>query len=398
MSTDTAEAVAEEGAQEALAPNPLEMSDEAYQDAGGYDAFEAAYVADQEKPSDPEADQEEGEAERAEGGAEDETPDTPDEGADTDPDSPDDSGDNDESDPDSDNSAGDEGENTDDADDDTKSDSVDYKEFHAAITAPFKANGKQMQVGNVEDAIRLMQMGADYNRKMAGFKPRMAILKTLDKAGIDAEKLNFLIDLDKKDPAAIARLVKEAELDPLEMDMSKSDTYEAGDHAPDPQTLAVDEVLDEIKDSPGYTKTLDIVGNAWDQASRDAVYAQPDLLKAINSHVENKIYDVISTEIEHQRGLGKLLGLSDIAAYNQVGDALQASGGFDHLFPEQGQLNTPAPTPIPKKDKSDDKARMERRRAASSTKTAPATPKPKGIDPLAMSDEEYLKLGDKRFL
>lgn len=43
---------------------------------------------------------------------------------------------------------------------------VDYKAGYEQIMALTKANGKTMQVKSVEEAIQLMQMGANYTRKM----------------------------------------------------------------------------------------------------------------------------------------------------------------------------------------------------------------------------------------
>lgn len=269
---------------------------------------------------------------------------------------------------------------------------VNHKNFYEAITAPFKANGKQMQVDNVEDVVRLMQMGANYNRKMAGLKPGMKILKTLEKHQIDESKLNFLIDLDRKDPAAIARLVKEAGIDPIEMDLDTSYTqsnYEIGDGE-----MALEQVIDDIRDTDTYSRTLDIVGSNWDSKSREAVADSPELLRDINTQVGNGVYDVISNEVDRARALGQLMGLTDIAAYHQVGQALQARGGFDHLFPQQRQQTPPAKKAnTPKPESANDQKLKNKRRAASTPKTTTAATN-SDYNPLAMSDEEFLKQAD----
>ena len=41
------------------------------------------------------------------------------------------------------------------------------KEVYNKVFAPFRANGKEIQVKSVDDVISLMQMGANYNKKMA---------------------------------------------------------------------------------------------------------------------------------------------------------------------------------------------------------------------------------------
>lgn len=77
--------------------------------------------------------------------------------------------------------------------------SVNYEQEYKRILAPFKANGKEVEVKSVDDAITLMQMGANYQKKMAALKPNLKILKILENNGLlDEGKLSFLIDLDKR--------------------------------------------------------------------------------------------------------------------------------------------------------------------------------------------------------
>ena len=86
----------------------------------------------------------------------------------------------------------------------------DYKAEYQRLLAPFKANGKDIQVTSVDEALTLMQMGANYNKKMAALKPNLKVLKLLDTHGLlDENELNFLIDLKEKNPKAIMKLVKD---------------------------------------------------------------------------------------------------------------------------------------------------------------------------------------------
>ena len=243
-------------------------------------------------------------------------------------------------------------------------------------------------------------MGANYNKKMQGMKPGLKLLKTLENNEISQDKLNFLIDLDKKDPAAIARLVKEAKIDPLDFDLEQGDTYTAGNHSADDTEVEVDSVLSEIKDSSHYNQTLELVATQWDTASKQAVRAEPQLLKVINDHMASGIYDLISTEIEHQRMLGQNTGMSDLEAYRTVGDAIQERGGFDHLFTsqEQGQQTRPPDDkPAPNKRANDSK-RRDKRRAASPTRQAPDSGKTTDYNPLALSDDEFEKQFNSEFM
>lgn len=271
---------------------------------------------------------------------------------------------------------------------------IDYKAEYERLLAPFKANGKDMSIGNIDDAIQLMQMGAGYNRKMAALKPNMALLKMLEKNELlSEEKLSFLIDLNKKDPTAIAKLVKDSGIEPLEMDLEQ-DTYEPKSYAVNKTELDLDNVIEEIRDTPSFSECIANV-DAWDDKSKQAVANDPQLLRVLNAQVESGVYGLISTTVESERMYGRLQGLSDIQAYQTVGDAIQSNNGFDHLF-EQGQQSQPAIKAQPKK--GNDKDRKDKRRKASPTKQSAPVKAPSDYSPLNMSDEEFMKQGDSKFL
>jgi len=59
------------------------------------------------------------------------------------------------------------------------------EDFVKQITSPFTANGRQIQVHKPEDVVRLMQMGANYNKKMEVIKPNLGMIKSLQAAGIN---------------------------------------------------------------------------------------------------------------------------------------------------------------------------------------------------------------------
>lgn len=269
-----------------------------------------------------------------------------------------------------------------------------YEAEYKRLMSGFKANGKEITPRSVEDAIALMQMGANYNKKMSSLKPHLSVIKLLEQNGLlDMEKINNLIDLSKKDKAAITKLVKDAGIDPMDIDTSKEVAYKPTDRRVDPKELELDSVLEEIQGTESYQKTARIVSQEWDNASKQAIADQPAILRVLNSHVQAGIYDVITAEVERERLFGRLSGMSDLEAYRQVGDALHARGGFDHLTrqmkPEPTKQVVVAPNPKPAKE---DPAK-DRRRAAAPTKAITTTAPAKAQDDfLALSDEEFAKL------
>jgi len=279
---------------------------------------------------------------------------------------------------------------------------VEYEDFYKRITGDFKANGKNMKVDNADDAIRLMQMGADYNRKMAAMKPNMRMLKMLEKNELlSEEKLNYLIDLDKGTPEAIAKLLKDREIDPLDLNVEEGKDYRASDHSVNDTEVELDSVIERIQGSETYPKTIRVVTKEWDDASRQVVANEPQLLELINSHMANGVYDLISTEIEKERTFGRLSGMSDMDAYRTVGDKIDAQGGFNHLYPSQGQeiVDIPAVKEKIANKKAGETKRRDKRKAASPTKPAAPAPKTdKDFNPLSMSDDAFMKQINDKFL
>lgn len=277
-------------------------------------------------------------------------------------------------------------------------DSFDYKSAYEKLLTPFKANGRDIAIKSVDDAISLMQMGANYNKKMAALKPNLKLMKLLENNGLlNEEKLSYLIDLEKKNPNAINKLVKDSGIDPLELNTEKASEYTPNTYRVDDREIELDSVLDEIQGTPTYARTLDIVSTKWDGASKQVIAGSPQLLKVINAHVQSGIYDTISKEVESERMFGRLDGLSDIEAYRKVGDAIQARGGF-------GSVNAPGnpapnkPVVVTPKSKVNEDLLRDKKRAASSTKPAVSSAIPKDFNPLALSDEEFSKVVNPKFL
>jgi hypothetical protein len=273
---------------------------------------------------------------------------------------------------------------------------TDYEAEYKRLLAPFKANGREIQVKSVDDAIALMQMGANYNKKMAALKPNLQLMKMLENNGLlSEEKLSFLIDLDKKNPDAINKLVKDAGINPLDLDGEKAGDYKPKTHAVDEREVELDTILEELQETPTYNQLIQLVAKEWDGNSKQAIAQEPQLLKVLNDHMARGIYDRIRTEVESERMFGRLSGMSDLEAYKSVGDAIQARGGFNDLVDKPTSESQPSPKTVvePPKKKVEDPKLNEKRRAAGPTKTAaPSTPGLSDLNPLSMSDADFAKM------
>lgn len=271
----------------------------------------------------------------------------------------------------------------------------DYKAFYEQVLGkPLKAGGKTIELKSPDEAIQLMQMGADYTRKMQALAPQRKFLLMLENNGLlDEGKLSYLIDLDKKNPEAINKLIKDAGIDPLEIDVNAESTYREGNHRVSDKEAVFVTVVEDLQSSPTGSETLKVF-NTWDHASKEVTWNNPDILSLIHTQRESGVYDRISTEIDRRKTLGQIpTNVPFLQAYKQIGDELAASGSFDDLVQAKPPVQTDK-TPVPvatqvQKPKPAVK-NSDKVNAASQTRSSPKKAESK-VNPLSMSDADFEK-------
>ena len=268
---------------------------------------------------------------------------------------------------------------------------VDYKSEFTRVMSPFKASKRTVTPQSVEDVRRLMQMGADYARKMTDMKPYQRVLKTLEKNDLlDLEKINFLIDLDKKNPEAIRKFLKDSEIDPMDLDLEDDINYRPNDHTIPEREMALDAVFNDIRDTEAFPRTAKIITEDWDTASKKILLDDPSIIRTIHEHVESGIFDQIAEVMENERTFGRLEGLSDLEAYKKVGDAIHEAGGFK---PNPNETSAAGNTDqgSAQSGSESEASRNARKRAASPTKGNAVAGKTKP-NIMGMSDDEIESL------
>lgn len=267
---------------------------------------------------------------------------------------------------------------------------AELKAFYDKIMAPIKANGKEIQLQNADEVVRLAQMGANYTKKLQALQPNLKLLKMLENNGLlDEGKLTYLIDLDKKNPTAIQKFIKESGVDPLEIDTAAEPAYKPGNHRVSDTEMAFQTTLDELMLEPEGQKTVVVVNKTWDAQSKEMLYREPGVLQAIHEQRQNGIYDKVSAEIDRRKMLGQIPSTqSFLHAYHAVGKEMDAQG---LLVPNAAAATQPSrvvdtrPAVRPKTLANDDKAKAASPTAAAAKKVV------QDFNPLAMSDEDFEK-------
>lgn len=273
---------------------------------------------------------------------------------------------------------------------------IDYEASYKKLMAPFKANGKMIELKSPEEAIQLMQMGAHYTKKMQALQPNLKLLRMLENNNLlDENQISYLIDLSKKDPAAIKKLVKESGIDPIDIDTNTDPGYKPGNHQVSDADFRFQTTLEEVSSDPAGKALIQTIHKTWDNESKEALWQDPNILRVLAGHRENGIYDKITEEIERRRMLGQTQNEPFIQVYYAVGQELTKQGAFNPKPAADGSAQKPAETPQnrvletrPAQPKT--VTNSEKARAASPTKAAP--PKvAQEFNPLSMSDEDFEK-------
>lgn len=269
---------------------------------------------------------------------------------------------------------------------------VDVQEFHAKITAPFKANGKDYQISSPEEAISLMQKGLNYNAKMNGIKDYVSAGRMLEQHELlnKPEELAFLIDLYNKKPEAMAKLIKDSGIDAYELGEEKAEGYKPTPiQAPSENVYQLREIIAANKEDAHFNAMYADVTN-WDDTSQQAILNNPDTLLVLQAHKANGAYDTIMKRVNHAIDVqGSKVPVANL--YFQFGKEIYGNGnggGNNNAQATHSTNNTPA-----KVTKTVDPKLAEKRKNLGGLKN---TVKSKSTSQVSTAEELY-SMSDEEF-
>lgn len=259
---------------------------------------------------------------------------------------------------------------------------VDYKSIYEQVFKPFKANGKEITPKSVEDIISLMQMGANYTKKMQLMAPMKKVVQSLDNAKIDEQELNFLIDVSKGDKEAIKQLLIKHKIDPLEIDLDGDNTYSPRNNIASDEDVEFNDTLMDIHDS--LPRIQEILNNTWDDNSKKAILKDPRLMRALHEEVQMGRFDEVQKRLEAEKTFGRYKGISDVDAYIDLVSKM-----------EQERMKTKTQPETPTKTESTKKIPDKSKAAPTKGKTSKSSSSLTAKDLLSMSDDEFNKLSER---
>jgi len=264
--------------------------------------------------------------------------------------------------------------------------------YNQLFGTPIKANGRDFQLRDGAHARSLIEMGADYNKKMQHMRPHMQTLKTLEKEGLleDVDQLNLLLEVKQGNPDAIRKLLAQSKVDLLDVaeEREGQENYVPQNHIVSQAEVEIEQALETIKKSPAYQETLDIMSNTFDTASKKAISENPSYITALNADIESGLYPRVMDMVQYQRDTRQIPNdTSDIDAY---------IGAVRMMAEQEQQQQQQAAPVIPEPEPARKRAPGNRRRKVgmSGSRSSPKKGAKREYDPMAimtMSDDDFEK-------
>ena len=273
---------------------------------------------------------------------------------------------------------------------------VDYKAFYESVTKDFKAAGKVMPgVKDPDKFIKALQMATDYALKTAALKPVLKKAKMLE--DVTDEEFSEMLDFRKRNPEVIKKALKEAKLDPLDLDLEDIQ-YTPQSKIMSDADYEFKETIEKLsqEDAVAFQRTQNIVLNELDSTSKTTVLSNPHILSALQSEVVSGRFEKIQAQALQLKAFGGYNNVPDIELYSYIASemdkqALQKQGVQNNLT--AGEVNAPVTNTVQTKPSvSVVDPELEDKRARAGIQIKPTTPVVKKYDPTKLSDEEFMKL------
>lgn len=276
---------------------------------------------------------------------------------------------------------------------------IDYKSEYEKITAPFKASGKTIQVRDSNEVISLMQKGVDYTKKQQALKPRLKELQILENQNMLGDNLGYAIDLFNGNTKALAKLIKERNIDISELspnmygdEEDNSPDYTPTNYSISDAEMRLKDVELTLKDSPNFQRLFTTL-TELDDDSKAKFRSNPDLLLRLNEHMDSGLYDQIQNELEHRRIVGdaSVDGMNFYDAYTAVGNEILAYNANIARQQQQQQYEQNYAQQYQQQQ-----LQQKKNSAKSTNSRSTSRPGPMMYDPLTCSDEEFAQINLKQ--
>lgn len=244
-----------------------------------------------------------------------------------------------------------------------------------------QANGMNVKA-SMNELVAGFQKGMNYTQKMqalSGHSKDMGIMKD---NGLSTEDLNLLVEAKNGNKDALAKLMSNAKVDPLDLEEAKVD-YTPQDHGKAPLDFEMEQVKESIVADTEYSGAVQKAVTDMPDDMYEVVSQNAGNLNALYQDVKAGIYQEVMPEVMKLQTLyGKTAPTMEM--YMKVAEARQKRLADTAGEPKQETV----------KEVKDTKRKVNRKRAASSSK--PNKAKVDVVEDINdLDDDEFMKAFEK---
>ena len=152
-----------------------------------------------------------------------------------------------------------------------------------------KANGKEFEM-TLDELKQTASKGMDYLKKTTALKPYRTMIAAMEENKVSPEDINLLIDLKKGNKEAIAKLIKENEVDVY--DLPEANDYKPQEYRQSETALDMKEVLSTISKDAEFSRTSEIYA-AFDEQTKAFLNEDPSRIVGLHNDIKTGVFDKV---------------------------------------------------------------------------------------------------------
>ena len=152
-----------------------------------------------------------------------------------------------------------------------------------------KANGKEFEM-TLDELKQTASKGMDYLKKTTALKPYRTMIAAMEENKVSPEDINLLIDLKKGNKEAIAKLIKENEVDVY--DLPEANDYKPQEYRQSETALEMKEVLNTISKDAEFSRTSEIYA-AFDDQTKAFLNEDPSRIVGLHNDIKTGVFDKV---------------------------------------------------------------------------------------------------------
>ena len=152
-----------------------------------------------------------------------------------------------------------------------------------------KANGKEFEM-TLDELKQTASKGMDYLKKTTALKPYRTMIAAMEENKVSPEDINLPIDLKKGNKEAIAKLIKENEVDVY--DLPEANDYRPKEYRQSETALDMKEVLNTISKDTEFSRTSEIYA-AFDDQTKAFLNEDPSRIAGLHNDIKTGVFDKV---------------------------------------------------------------------------------------------------------